>query len=104
MSFLAQIAQSVAAHHRPQSKPRQRVTWDETGKISRAVLTKEDGQHTLGGTCPHCNGTGRYLIHTKREYQKCYRCNGKGRLDHRDLEYLHMRVDTGAPISRIRGF
>lgn len=103
MSYLAQIAAKVAQTNRAQAKPRKRVTWDDTGSICIERLPKEHGGHRIGEPCPHCGGTGRYLIHTKQQWQKCYRCDGKGRLDQRDLEYLHMRVSNGGPISRIYG-
>jgi excinuclease UvrABC ATPase subunit len=60
---------------------------------SRAV------QHVEGGLCPHCEGTGRYRLHTNpNSNDKCYRCHGKGRLDSRDLAFLDRRIKGAGPV------
>lgn len=56
-------------------------------------------QHVVGGTCPHCNGSGRYRLHTQPGSNgKCYRCHGKGRLDSKDMAYLSRRLGGAGPI------
>lgn len=55
-------------------------------------------QHKAGGVCPHCQGTGRYFLHTKPGNNKCYRCHGKGTLDSRDIAFLNRRLRGKGPI------
>lgn len=55
-------------------------------------------QHKAGGVCPHCQGTGRYFLHTKPGNNKCYRCHGKGTLDSRDIAFLNRRLGGKGPI------
>lgn len=55
-------------------------------------------QHRAGGSCPHCQGTGRYYLHTKAGNNKCYRCNGKGVLDGRDMAFLNRRLGGKGPV------
>lgn len=56
--------------------------------------------HKNGGSCPHCGGTGRYRFHTNpHRNEKCYRCNGKGRLDTRDLVFFARRLQGGGPVN-----
>ncbi len=102
------------------SKPRIRVTWDETGVIQCPSVTNPDNQlpvpretatplpiedkvHELGGQCPHCGGTGRYFHHLRRSWDKCYRCDGKGTLDAFDLALLRFRIQGAGPVSQIYG-
>lgn len=55
--------------------------------------------HRPGNTCPHCQGTGRYRLHTRPgSNDKCYRCHGKGRLDDKDMAYLARRLRGGEPL------
>lgn len=68
----------------------------------RLVLTRESRPHLLGVECPHCNGTGQYRWHLNHQrVEKCYRCNGKGQLDTRDLEFLTLRKEQKRPICHI---
>lgn len=56
-------------------------------------------EHKVGELCPHCAGTGRYHLHTNRGSNgKCYRCDGKGRLNERDLAFLDRRAGGAGPI------
>lgn len=56
-------------------------------------------EHKEGGVCPHCQGTGRYRFHTDAaRNERCFRCNGKGRLDNRDMAFLHRRLGGAGPI------
>lgn len=56
-------------------------------------------EHVVGSTCPHCQGTGRYRLHTKPgSNDKCYRCHGKGTLDAKDLAYLNRRMGGAGPV------
>ena len=55
-------------------------------------------EHREGGACPHCQGTGRYFLHTKPGNNKCYRCNGKGKLDAKDMAFLNRRLGGKGPI------
>lgn len=56
-------------------------------------------QHVLGGTCPHCLGMGRITFHTNAaRREKCYRCDGKGRLNERDLAFFSRRLRGTGPI------
>lgn len=52
-------------------------------------------QHVVGGVCPHCNGVGRFYGNGK-----CFRCDGKGKLDEKDLAFYEKRKRTGRPICR----
>lgn len=65
-------------------------------------LPKEGGHHHLGGTCPHCLGSGRYSAHRGHfANEKCYRCHGKGVLDERDMRFLERRMKGSGPICHI---
>lgn len=56
-------------------------------------------EHKNGGVCPHCRGSGRYMFHTDpKRNERCFRCNGKGHLNERDLAFLQRRVGGAAPI------
>jgi hypothetical protein len=56
-------------------------------------------QHVAGNKCPHCSGTGRYRLHTQPgSNNKCYRCDGKGVLNNRDLAFLDRRMKGAGPI------
>ena len=67
-------------------------------KLERWVEAKR-ADHKVGELCPHCSGTGRYHLHTQRGSNgKCFRCNGKGRLDARDLAFLDRRAGGAGPI------
>ena len=67
-------------------------------KVARWAEAKAD-QHVAGGKCPHCSGTGRYRLHTKPgSNDKCYRCDGKGVLNLKDLAFLNKRVGGAGPI------
>lgn len=67
-------------------------------KFARWAEAKAD-EHKVGGTCPHCKGTGRYHLHTQPGSNgKCYRCDGKGVLNIKDIAYMNSRVKGTAPI------
>ena len=68
------------------------------GKLARWLEAKRE-DHKDGGLCPHCNGTGRYRLHTDASRNdKCYRCDGKGRLNARDLAFLDRRLGGNGPV------
>ncbi|WP_075881466.1 hypothetical protein [Vreelandella massiliensis] len=65
-------------------------------------LPKERGHHKVGSTCPHCLGSGRYSAHRGHFHnEKCYRCDGKGLLDAKDLAYLKRREVNQEPICKV---
>lgn len=65
-------------------------------------LPKERSEHKVGDTCPHCLGSGRYSAHRGHFHnEKCYRCDGKGVLNARDIGYLNRRLSGGEPLCRI---
>jgi len=67
-------------------------------RAARWLEAKAD-QHTAGGTCPHCRGTGRYHFHTDASRnEKCYRCDGKGVLNAKDLAFLNKRIGGAGPV------
>ena len=67
-------------------------------KLARWAESKREA-HVDGGACPHCNGTGRYRFHTDAtRNEKCYRCDGKGRLNLKDLAYLDRRLGGAGPV------
>lgn len=67
-------------------------------KLARWAESKRD-EHVEGGICPHCSGSGRYRLHTQRGSNgKCYRCDGKGRLNHKDLAFFARRLSGAGPI------
>lgn len=67
-------------------------------KLERWVESKRH-EHKAGELCPHCSGTGRYRLHTQPGSNgKCFRCDGKGRLDARDLAFLDRRAGGAGPI------
>lgn len=67
-------------------------------KLERWVESKRH-EHKVGELCPHCSGTGRYRLHTQPGSNgKCFRCDGKGRLDARDLAFLDRRAGGAGPI------
>lgn len=69
------------------------ATW-----LSRWAESKAE-QHRVGAVCPHCRGTGRYRFHADRSRNEhCYRCNGKGRLDSKDLAFFNKRRGGNGPI------
>ena len=71
-------------------------------KLERWAESKRE-EHTEGGKCPHCVGTGRYRFHTDpTRNDKCFRCDGKGVLNHKDLAYLAKRVGGAGPICWVR--
>lgn len=92
------------------AKPRLRVYAGQviTDAMLRAAMgvkklvswaQSRSSQHVVGGTCPHCQGTGRYHLHTQPGSNgKCYRCHGKGRLDGKDMAYLSRRLGGAGPI------
>ena len=92
------------------AKPRLRVYAGQviTDAMLRAAMgiktlvswaQSRSSQHVVGGTCPHCNGSGRYRLHTQPGSNgKCYRCHGKGRLDSKDMAYLSRRLGGAGPI------
>ena len=56
-------------------------------------------QHTAGHACPHCRGTGRYRFHTDTSRnEKCFRCDGKGVLNAKDLAFLNKRIGGAGPV------
>lgn len=66
-------------------------------------LPQEHSKHEAGGECPHCLGTGRYSAHLGHfTNERCYRCNGKGTLDARDLAFLRRRETKREPVCRIK--
>lgn len=67
-------------------------------KLARWAESKREA-HVDGGACPHCNGTGRYRFHTDAtRNEKCYRCDGKGRINQKDLAYLDRRLGGAGPV------
>lgn len=71
-------------------------------KLERWAESKRE-EHTEGGKCPHCAGTGRYRFHTDvTRNDKCFRCDGKGALNHKDLAYLAKRLGGAGPICWVR--
>lgn len=67
-------------------------------KLQRWAEAKR-GQHVAGGQCPHCSGTGRYRFHTDpTRNDKCFRCDGKGTLNERDLAFLDRRIGGAGPV------
>lgn len=71
-------------------------------KLERWAESKRS-EHVVGGKCPHCSGTGRYRFHTDpARNDKCYRCDGKGVLNARDLGFLAKRLDGAAPVCWVR--
>ena len=67
-------------------------------KLARWAESKAE-QHTAGSACPHCSGTGRYRFHTdSTRNERCFRCNGKGRLDAKDLGFLNKRLGGTGPV------
>lgn len=67
-------------------------------KLERWLESKREG-HVAGGACPHCSGTGRYRLHTQPGSNgKCFRCDGKGRLSHKDLAFLDKRLGGAGPV------
>lgn len=70
--------------------------------IGRWAESKAE-QHTAGAACPHCSGTGRYRFHTDpTRNDKCFRCNGKGRLDTKDLAFFNKRLGGAGPVCWVR--
>jgi len=72
-------------------------------ETAAATLTRwnesKRGQHAEGSACPHCSGTGRYHFHTDvSRNERCFRCNGKGTLDTKDLGFLDRRLDGKGPV------
>lgn len=66
------------------------------------ALPREVGEHVESGVCPHCQGRGRYSAHRGHFHnEKCYRCDGKGLLDAKDLRFLKRREVNKEPICRI---
>lgn len=56
-------------------------------------------QHIAGSECPHCKGSGRYRLHTDATSNgKCYRCDGKGVINAKDLAFLARRTKGNEPI------
>ena len=67
-------------------------------KLARWAESKAE-QHIAGSACPHCSGTGRYRFHTDgTRNERCFRCNGKGRLDAKDLGFLNRRLGGAGPV------
>jgi hypothetical protein len=65
-------------------------------------LPRESARHSTGGTCPHCLGSGRYSAHRGHfKNEKCFRCNGKGVLNSKDLAYLRRREAADEPVCRV---
>lgn len=76
--------------------------------VSKAVqkltsLWDERHHNEEGHQCPHCEGTGRYRMWLDTSVNnKCYRCNGKGHLDTRDMAFLRRRLEGHGPVSGVR--
>jgi hypothetical protein len=65
-------------------------------------LPRESARHSAAGTCPHCKGSGRYSAHRGHFHnEKCFRCNGKGVLNSKDLAYLRRREAADEPVCRV---
>lgn len=109
-SIKATVAAAPAA---PVEKPKPIIRVRMGGVITKAMLRKALGiksviekwaeskaaQHGVGSECPHCSGTGRYRFHTDAQRnERCYRCNGKGKLDARDMAFLNRRLQGGEPV------
>lgn len=86
------VLRMAAVLAKPEPKPASNVV---------QLLPKEQTVHTVGDTCPHCLGKKRYSWHTKDRTEKCYRCNGKGFLDARDLAFLQKRTQEHRPICHV---
>ncbi|KII34864.1 hypothetical protein NL64_06270 [Pseudomonas fluorescens] len=72
----------------------------ETAAVTLARWTESKAeQHSNGSACPHCSGTGRYRFHTdSTRNERCFRCNGKGTLDLKDLGFLNKRLSGAGPV------
>lgn len=109
-----QLKAAAAKAAAPKAKPRIRVRAgavvtelmlklalgiETTGqKLARWLESKRE-EHVEGGICPHCNGSGRYRLHTDPTSNgKCYRCDGKGRLNAKDLAFLANRLGGKGPV------
>lgn len=67
-------------------------------RAARWLEAKAD-QHVAGHTCPHCRGTGRYRFHTDAtRNEKCFRCDGKGTLNAKDMAFLNKRIGGAGPV------
>lgn len=67
------------------------------------TLPVENSRHIEGGTCPHCEGIGRYSAHRGHfNNEKCFRCHGKGTLDAKDIAYLERRRQGAGPLCHIK--
>lgn len=67
-------------------------------RAARWLEAKAD-QHVAGHACPHCRGTGRYRFHTDTSRnEKCFRCDGKGTLNAKDLAFLNKRIGGAGPV------
>lgn len=67
------------------------------------TLPLENSRHIEGGTCPHCEGSGRYSAHRGHfNNEKCFRCHGKGTLDAKDIAYLERRRQGAGPVCHIK--
>lgn len=69
--------------------------------VEFAPLPREVHIHKVGDTCPHCMGKRRYSWHLTERTEKCFRCNGKGILDARDIAFLRARVQESRPICKV---
>lgn len=71
-------------------------------KLARWLESKRT-DHAVGNTCPHCNGTGRYRFHTDAtRNEKCFRCDGKGTLNAKDLAFLDKRLGGAGPVCWVK--
>ncbi|WP_417244393.1 hypothetical protein [Celeribacter sp.] len=67
-----------------------------------ATLPVESSRHEVGDICPHCLGAGRYSAHMGHFHNdKCYRCDGKGTLDAKDLAFFQRRVKGAGPVCHV---
>lgn len=112
-SIKATVAAAPAKPAEPAKPAKPAIRVYMGGVVTRAMIRKALGiksviekwaeskapQHGVGSKCPHCNGTGRYLFHTNpQRNERCYRCNGKGVLDARDMAFLNRRLQGGEPV------
>lgn len=71
--------------------------------VRKEVITRwpesKPRHHASGASCPHCRGTGVYCFYSDTgRSEKCYRCDGKGCLGYRDMDYLTKRMEGAGPI------
>lgn len=72
--------------------------------VVKALMTLpvESSRHEVGDTCPHCKGVGRYSAHLGHfRNEKCFRCDGKGELNEKDIALLDRRMQGAGPVCHV---